>query len=59
MNLVAAGRAGDWERHLMTVKLLIPIFEELGSMNYLRYTSFYLKMMRELPKQFPEKYEQL
>ena len=29
-----------------------------NSIDYLRYTSFYLEMMRKLPEQFPEIYEQ-
>ena len=44
-KLVTADKTGDWERHLMTVEKMIPIFELLDSINYLRYTSFYLELM--------------
>ena len=51
-NLPAADGTGDWESYLMTVEKLIKIFEQLDSIKYLRYTSFYLEMMHKLPEQF-------
>ena len=57
-KLVTGDKTGDWERHLMTIEKLIPIFERLDSINYLRYTSFYLELMPNLPEQFSEIYEQ-
>ena len=57
-NYVAADKTGDWERRLMIVEKLIPILEQRGSINYLRYVSFYLEMMPKLPEQIFEIYEQ-
>ena len=57
-NHVAADKTGDWERRLMIVEKLIPILEQRGSINYLRYASFYLEMMPKLPEQIFEIYEQ-
>ena len=46
-----------WEKHLRTVETLLPIFQQCDSINYLRYASFYLQKMRQLPDEFPEIYD--
>ena len=55
--LIAADRNGDWEAHLLAVQNLLPIFRESDSINYLRYATLYLEMMRRLPQDHPEIYE--
>ena len=55
--LIAADREGDWEGHLLAVQNLLPIFRECDSINYLRYATLYLEMMRRLPDDHPEIYE--
>ena len=57
-NLVAADREGDWEGHLLAVQNLLPVFGECGSINYLRYASWYLEKMRRLPEEHPQVYAQ-
>ena len=53
-DLICADRTGDWEKHLRTVEKLLPIFQQCDSINYLRYTSFYLEKITQLPDEFPE-----
>ena len=57
-DLICADRTGDWEIHLRTVEKLLSIFQQCYTTNYLRYTSFYLEEMRQLPDEFPEIYDQ-
>ena len=42
---------------MRTVEKLFPIFQQRDSINYLRYASFYLVKMRQLPDEFPEIYD--
>ena len=53
-DLVCADRDGNWEKHLLSVQKLLPIFAECDSINYLRYASFYLEKMRKLEEEHPE-----
>ena len=53
-NLVCADREGDRDKHLLSVQKLLPIFAECDSINYLRYSSFYLEKMRTLKDDHPE-----
>ena len=55
-DLICADQTGDWEKHSRTVEKLLPVFQQCDSMNYLRYASFYLDKMRQLPDEFPEIY---
>ena len=55
-DLVAADREGNWLGHLQAVQNLLPVFCESGSINYLRYGSWYLEKMRMLPTEHPEVY---
>ena len=57
-NLIAADREGDWEGHLPAVQNLLPIFRECDIINYLRYASLYLEMIRKLPEEHPDIYKQ-
>ena len=57
-NLVSADKEGNWERHLEAVQDLLLIFCESNSINYLRYSSWYLEKMRQLPDEYPETYSQ-
>ena len=41
---------------MRTVEKLLPILQQCDSINYLRYASFYLEKMRQLPHEFPEIY---
>ena len=53
-DLICADRTSDWEKHLRTVEKLLPIFQQCDSINYLRYASFYLEKITQLPDEFPE-----
>ena len=55
--LIGADQTGDWEAHLDAVENLLPIFCRCGSINYLRYATFYLESMRRLPTDHPAIYE--
>ena len=55
--LIGADQTGDWEVHLNTFEYLLPIFCRCGSINYLRYATFYLERMRRLPRDHPATYE--
>ena len=57
-NLVSADREGNWEPHLQVVLDLLPIFCESDSINYLRYSSWYLEEMHKLPDEYSEIYSQ-
>ena len=52
-TLIATDWTGDWEGHLDAVENLLPIFRGCNSINYLRYTMFYLKSMHKLPTDHP------
>ena len=55
-DLICADRTGDWEKHLRTVEKLLPIFQQCDGIRYIiiRYTSFYLEKITQLPDEFPE-----
>ena len=57
-NLIAADREGNWAAHLQAIQDILPIFAQTGSINHLRYGSWYLEKMRRLPKEYPEIYQQ-
>ena len=56
-RLIAFDREGNWEAHLQAIQDLLPVFHVSGSINYLRYASWYLEIMRKLPKNHPEIYK--
>ena len=56
-DFVAADREGNWEAHLHTIQRLLPIFCMSGSINYLRYASWYLEKMQKLPEEHPQIYK--
>ena len=56
-DFVAADREGNWEGHLQVIEKLFPVFLMSGSINYLRYGSWYLQKMRKLPHEHPEVYK--
>ena len=56
-DLIFADCTGDWKKHLRTVKKLLPIFQHCESVNYVRYASFYLEKIRQLPDEFSEIYD--
>ena len=45
-NLISADREGNWKGHLQAIQDMIPVFCQTGSVNYQRYCSLYLEMMR-------------
>ena len=51
---VAAVRECNWEAHFHTIQRLLPVFCILGSINYLRYASWYLEKMRKLSEEYPQ-----
>ena len=53
-DLVAADREGNQEVHLQVIEKLLPVFLMSASINYLRYGSWYLDKMRNLPHEHPE-----
>ena len=57
-DLVWADHSGDWECHLQAVQKALPIFAECDSINYQRYGSLYLELMRKLPESHPEIYRE-
>ena len=52
--LIASDREGNWEGHLQSIQSLLPLFLESGSINYVRYDSWYLEKMRKLPTEHPD-----
>ena len=56
--MIDCDRNGDWEGHLQTVQKPVPVFREIGSINYLRYASFYVEKMRKLPIEYPDIYKE-
>ena len=56
-DLICTDRTGDWKKHLRTVGKLLPVFQQCDSVNYLRYASFYLEKMKQLPDEFPKIYD--
>ena len=56
--LIASDREGNWEGHLQAIQSLLPLLIESGSINYVRYVSWYLEKMRKLPHEHPDTYEE-
>lgn len=56
-NLVASDREGDWNLHVETVESLIPVFQQFNCLNYLRYGSWYLEVMKRLQIDCPYLHE--
>ena len=52
--LIASDREGNWEGHLQSIQSLLPLFLESGSINYVRYASWYLEKMWKLPTEHPD-----
>ena len=52
-SLISADREGNWKGHLQAIQNMIPVFCQGGSVNYQRYCSLYLEMMRHLPEEHP------
>ena len=57
-NLISADREGNWKGHLQAIQDMIPVFCQTGSVNYQRYCSLYLEMMRRLPEEHPSIYKE-
>ena len=55
-DFVAVVREGNCEVHCHTIQRLFPIFCISGSLNYLKYASWYLGKMRKLPEEYPQIY---
>ena len=45
-NLIPTDRKGNWKRHLQAIQDIIPVFCQTESVNYQRYCSLYLEMVR-------------
>ena len=56
--LIASDRKGNWEGHLQAIQSLLPLFIESGSINYVRYASWYLEKMGKLPHEHPDIYKE-
>ena len=56
-KLKPADRDGNWKGYLQAIQDMIPVFCQAGSVNYQRYCSFYLEMMRQLPEEHPSIYK--
>ena len=57
-NLIYADREGSWTGHLQAVQDMLPVFIQAGSINYARYCSLYLEIIRKLQKDYPSIYKQ-
>jgi hypothetical protein len=57
-KLIAADREGNWTAHLQAMQDLLPVFLQSGSINYLRYGSWYVESMRKLPIDYPQVYQE-
>ena len=57
-KLVSTDRAGNWDNHIQAVRDLLHVFIEAGSINYLRYESWYFESIRQLHIRHPDVYEQ-
>ena len=55
--LIASDREGNWEDHLQAIQS-IPLFIESGSINYVRYASWYMEEMSNLPHEHPDIYKE-
>ena len=55
-NLIKADRDGDFLLHIKTMVDLCPVFQGCGSINYLRYGSFYVEILKQLKETHPEVY---
>ena len=58
-HLISADREGNWKGHLQAIQDMIPVLCQDGSVNYQRYCSLYLEMMRQLPEEHPSIYKEL
>ena len=55
-DLVATEREGNWEGHLYVIQRLLLVFLMSGSINDLRYRSWYPEKIRKLPHEHPDVY---
>ena len=55
-NLVRSDRDGDFLLGVKSVQQLCPIFLGLDGINYLRYASFYLELLKQLEQKHPALY---
>ena len=55
---IAAKRTGNWQNHLGSTAKMLNLFAATGHSNYSESGRLYLQMMKELPKTFPDLYEQ-
>ena len=46
--LIAADRDGNWELHVSVTEMLLPVFTEFDSINYLRHASWYVEKIKTL-----------
>ena len=57
-NLVRSDRDGDFLLGVKSVQQLCPIFLGLDGINYLRYASFYLELLKQLEQNHPALYHE-
>ena len=55
-DLVATEREGNWGGHLYVIQWLLLVFLMSGSINDLRYRSWYPEKIRKLPHEHPDVY---
>ena len=53
-----AGRAGNWNMHIIAVGRMLNLFAATGHLNYAKSARIYLQLMLELPAGHPWLYEQ-
>lgn len=47
-DFIAADRMGDWNLHLYSIELMIPLFHASGHFPYAKASQIYLQDMKEL-----------
>ena len=57
-NLVRSDRDGDFLLAMKSIQELCPIFLGLDGINYLRYASFYLELLKQLKIKHPDLYQE-
>lgn len=56
-NFLHSDRSGDWEGHLSSAKIMVPIFHASGHFNYAKATPIYIQEMTRLKeKMTPEEF---
>lgn len=47
-EFIAAGRMGDWKKHLSCIAVMVPLFHAAGHLPYKKAAQLYLQDMKEL-----------